>query len=390
MTFTRVVIMANDVDRLGGISSFCNALSEEFARLNFDVELIGVSPAPEGHAQSVVHSPGISVTTLMPTQPPKDWTMDGSLRHRLDLKRRQRHKERFALRRTAVEKLRSKLDGWGSETVIIITQVYGMEHLLEAGYDAADPSMPRVIGQYHGSWDGATKAGRDLRRVVKSYQDIDATVFLVPEYAKSFRRSGLNNVHAIANPVTTQPSGGPIAERSKKIVALGRYDFEKSLQYLVFAWHLIHSQFPDWSVHLYGEGPERQRLQELIDDHSIPRITLEGKTDDVAGVLDDARRHVLCSQFEGLPIAIVESGLHGVPTVGFDCSDGVASLIDDGTTGTLVDPNNVKALAKAMADFMKDEAVQESMSQASIEKMQAYRPEKIMEQWLELFKYIEA
>lgn len=386
--FTRIVLVANDINRLGGVSSFVNTLSEEFRERGFQVELIGVSPPPEGHFQEVKRSPGITAETLMPSGVPADWTINNRLSQRADIRRRLRHRKRFALRRTAVEKLREKLKAWGPETVIIITQVYGMEHLLEAGYDASDPTMPRVIGQYHGSWDGARRTGRDLPRVVKAYQDVDATVFLTQDYARSFRRSGLNNVYAIANPVRSNTAAVPIEKRSKRIVALARYDAEKSLQHLIHAWQLIADDNPDWSVELYGEGPQRDALQGLIDREEIPRVRLMGKTDNPAAVYDDSRINVLCSQFEGMPLSIIESAIHGVPSVAFNVSSGVAAVIDDGLTGTLVEPNNIRELAAALNDIMQDEAKQRELSANAVELGKRHAPAAIGDEWIELFKYM--
>lgn len=388
--FTRIVFVANDIDRLGGVSSFVNTLSEEFHGRGFDVELVGVSPSPEEHFQRVERSHAIATHTLMPEIIPADWTINARLSQRADVRRRLRHRKRFALRKVAVDKLREKLTVWGPETVIIITQVYGMEHLLEAGYNASDPTMPRVIGQYHGSWDGARRAGRDLPRVVTAYRDVDATVFLTPEYARAFRASGLNNVHAIANPVVSKSARVPIENRSKKIVALARYDVEKSLHYLIHAWQLVADTHPDWSVELYGEGPQRDTLQALIDDQAIPRATLTGKTDNPAAVYDDSRINVLCSQFEGMPLSIIESAIHGVPSVAFNVSSGVAAVIDDGLTGTLVEPNSTRALATALDDLMSDEAKQREYSKNAVELGKRHAPAAIADEWIELFKYMES
>ncbi|WP_309131505.1 glycosyltransferase [Brevibacterium sp.] len=381
--FDRIVLMANDVDRLGGVGRFINEMARGFHSRGYATELVGVSPSPEGHHQVVERSPEIIVRTLMPQAPPADWIIRSDS-DKQDRARMARHKKRFALRKIAVDKLRKLIPQWGPRTLIICTQVYGMEHLLEAGYDANDFTHPRVVGQYHGAFRGAKLTGRDYSRVMEAYADVDRTVFLTEEDALNFRLAGLNNTHWISNPVS-RPAHSEATTRRNTIVALGRYDEVKSLHYLLAAWERVAESLPDWNVELYGEGDLRTQLQEMIDDRSIPRARLMGKTDHVGDVLASSKIHVISSQHEGLPIAIVEAGLLGVPTVAFDCSPGVRSLIDSGRTGLIVPQNHVGSMAEAIASLAKDPEAWSRMSGVCAEGMTRFAPENILDQWEDLF-----
>lgn len=383
--FDRIVLMANDVDRLGGVGRFIDTMANGFHSRGFATELVGVSPPPEGQGQVVERADEIIVRTLMPEPPPADW-MIRSESDKKDRARMQRYRKRFALRKTAVDELRRLIDVWGPSTLIICTQVYGMEHLLEAGYDATNALHPRVIGQYHGSYDGATQTGRDAARVLKAYADVDRTVFLTAEDAEGFRLAGLNNTGWIPNPVTQADPAEKSEGRRNVIIALGRYDEQKSLHYLLAAWAEIAERHPEWSVELYGEGDLRERLQELIDDREIPRARLMGKTDSVAEVLSTSKVHVISSQYEGLPISIVEAGLRGVPTVSFDVAPGIGALIDSGRTGIIVPRNHVPALSEALSELASDPVGLERMSEEVRTDMARFSPDRILDLWEELFR----
>lgn len=381
--FDRIVLMANDVDRLGGIGRFINEMAVGFHARGFEAELVGVAPPPKGHLQVADRPAGIVVRTLMPEPPPDDWVLRNAV-DRKDRARLRRHKRRFELRALAVDKLRELITEWGPRTLIICTQVYGMEHLLEAGYNPSDKSHPRVIGQYHGSFDGAKTTGRDLSRVLKAYQDLERTVFLTAEDAESFRRSGLNNTAWIANPVAAPPAAKR-EEQQNTIVSLGRYDKQKALHLLIAAWSMVEDSLPKWNLELYGEGEERMRLQSQIDEGNIPRVRLMGKTDRVGDVLAASRIHAMSSVSEGLPIAIVEAGLLGVPTVSFDCAPGVRSLIDSGRTGMVITANSVASLADSLLELASDEDRLSQMSKACAQDMRRYEPQAIIDQWEQLF-----
>lgn len=375
--FKRIVVMGNDVDRLGGIGRFMNQIATEFYELGYEVEMVGIAPPPEGHHQPMQRPAGISTRLLMSSQIPDAWTLR-TRSHHWNPARRFRHAKRMRLRTEAVNRLKALLPEWGPETLILCTQVYGMEHMLEAGYESSDPTMPRIIGQYHGSAREARNIG-DMRRVLNSYCDVDRFICLSPVDAEEFRRAGLNNVGWIANPVAVPAHG---AETKRKVfMSLGRYDPIKSLDLFVRAWAQVAEKLPDWSIELYGEGPERVGLQKLIDELSIPRATLMGKTDKVGHVLASTSVHVLSSQNEGLPIAIVEAGLLGVPTVSFDCAPGISILVDDRVDGFVVDQNDVSSMAERMLALGSSDILLHQMSDAVAQSSRRFLPEKIMGEW---------
>lgn len=380
--FDRIVVMVNEVDRLGGVGRFTNEIANGFFERGYPTEIVGIAPAPEGHLQSVERPEGIISRTMMPDHAPADW----NLRNEADKKDRQRvarYERRMELRKIAVDRLHALLRSWGPSTLIICTQVFAMEHILEAEYDANDLSFPRIIGQYHGSYEGARLTGRDVRRVTKNYADVDKTVFLTAEDASLFRRRGLNNTYWIPNPVRAPEF--TTASRRNTFFALGRYDEEKGLHYLLDAWDRIAALLPQWNLELYGQGPLRSRLQGIIDESEIPRVELMGKTDRVGDVIVSSKVHVLSSLHEGLPIAIVEAGLLGTPTVAFDCAPGIRELIEPGRNGVVVPPRDSERLAEELLTLAQDDQLLNNLSACGIEDMKQYSPSAIIDHWEELF-----
>ncbi len=380
--FKRIVLMANQIDRLGGVGRFVERIANELLIKGYEVELVGVNLAPADELVNVQRSPEITVDSLWGAVAPEDWTLKRR-RDKMNPFRVKRNKLRQQLRKNGVSKLAKKLAEWGSETLIICTQVFAMEHLWEAGYDALDARMPRVVGQYHGSYEMCVSTG-DLRRVLKNYADVEKFVCLTAADSEKFRMAGLNNVSWLANPVA-QPSLMDVP-RQNLFVALGRYDAQKSLDYVIRAWSQIEPQLPGWRVELYGEGPLESQLESLIEDLNVQRLQLMGKTDDVGKVLSVAKAHVLSSQYEGLPIAIVEASLAGVPTIAFDCAPGIRDLIEDEATGFVVKQNSVVELADRMRELAEKPDLLTEFSLKGILDSQQYLPNNIVEQWQGLFR----
>lgn len=376
--FERIVLLVNEVDRLGGVGRFANEMAIGFHERGYSAEIVGIAPAPEGHLQFLKRPDAIDSRTLMPAHAPADWKIRNE-EDKQDKQRVERYKRREELRNIAVSRLRTLLQSWGPSTLIICTQVFAMEHMIEAGYDAKDFSQPRVVGQYHGSFLSAKLSGNDVRRVTNCYRDVDKTVFLTTEDANQFRKRGLNNTYCIPNPVSAPDFSK--ANRRKTFFALGRYTEQKGLHFLLSAWNRIAASIPEWNLELYGEGPLRPRLQEMIDDLSIPRVKLMGKTDRAGDVIVSSKVHVLSSEHEGLPISIVEAGLLGAPTVAFDCAPGIRELIQSGRNGVVVPPLNTEALARELLRVARDESLLEHLSKHCTEDMQRYLPSTIVDRW---------
>ncbi|MGH3851094.1 MAG: glycosyltransferase family 4 protein, partial [Pseudonocardiaceae bacterium] len=85
-----------------------------------------------------------------------------------------------------------------------------------------------------------------------------------------------------------------------------------------------------------------------------------GHVDDAAKhhVVQRSWVHVLPSRKEGWGLAVVEAAQHGVPTIGYRASGGLADSIVDDVTGLLVDDRDelVDRLEQLLADrVLRDE-----------------------------------
>lgn len=123
----------------------------------------------------------------------------------------------------------------------------------------------------------------------------------------------------------------------KSIVTCGRLEKQKNHELLIQAMLSVHRIYPDVYLSIYGEGSERDELQQLINDNNAAEyIYLMGRTNCIAEVLSDADLFVLSSDFEGMPNALMEAMACGVPCISTDCPTGPRELIGDDERGVLV------------------------------------------------------
>ena len=90
---------------------------------------------------------------------------------------------------------------------------------------------------------------------------------------------------------------------------------------------------------LIGEGPERVRLEKLVNDYGLAKnVTFEGliENSQVYKYLYQNNIYILMSNNEGLPISIIEAMRTGLPVISTKIS-GIPELVD--INGILIDPN---------------------------------------------------
>nr|WP_315002497.1 glycosyltransferase [uncultured Campylobacter sp.] len=103
----------------------------------------------------------------------------------------------------------------------------------------------------------------------------------------------------------SQKGANAAAENFKfSIVAVGRLDKIKGFDLLIRAVSELKFNF---ELKIYGQGGERQNLQNLIDSLKLQdRVRLCGFCDDVAAALAASHLHVISSRKEGFPVILIE------------------------------------------------------------------------------------
>ena len=173
---------------------------------------------------------------------------------------------------------------------------------------------------------------------------------------------------------------------NKKVIAVGRYTYQKGFERLIKAWKMLVSQFPDWKLDIIGEGEEHEALQKLIDSYRLEKqVTLVHPTQQIERVYRNASLLVLPSRYEGLPMVLLEAQAFGLPIVAFACKCGPKDIVSDQETGILVAEGDIEGLAKGMSTVMGNEALRKQMGVKAKAASLRYDEDVIMKKWMDLF-----
>jgi L-malate glycosyltransferase len=134
----------------------------------------------------------------------------------------------------------------------------------------------------------------------------------------------------------------------------GRLERVKRLDVFLAAAKQVVGDLPDIRFVIAGDGAEASRLRRLVTDLELgERVLFIGHRDDIYDVIRAMDIFVLCSDHEGLPMALLEALFLGVAVVARPVG-GVAEVIQDGVSGVWVRSADPKDLAQACVSLLQD------------------------------------
>lgn len=191
-------------------------------------------------------------------------------------------------------------------------------------------------------------------------------------------------IEIIPNAVKQKKCNAQNSNITKNIISIGRLDKQKDHKTLIYSFHKLLKNHPQINLTIYGEGPERSNLEQLIQDlHLEGKVFLPGLTQNVDAVLENADLFVFPSLYEGFPNALCEAMAAGLPVIASNCSGNV-DIIRDGIDGLLFPVGDEGTLVEKMHDLISDSKKRQILSKHAQEISQRYHTDHIFHLWNQL------
>lgn len=171
--------------------------------------------------------------------------------------------------------------------------------------------------------------------------------------------------------------------KKHKIVTVARLHHSKNLPMLISAFYKLHLQkeFEHYKLVIYGEGPERNSLNQLIISLNLEEyVELPGKVSNILESISDAELFVLSSNFEGMPNALMEAIAVGLPVISTRVS-GAEEIITDNDNGYIINVNDEISLIQRMQIILSNSELQKIMGEKSVKHALLYNFDSIAEKW---------
>ena len=228
----------------------------------------------------------------------------------------------------------------------------------------------------------------------RSIGKADAVVALTEGDANDWKAYN-DNVHVIPNVVHIDDQGdrslipfqGKDIKRPVPLIYVGRFSKQKDMDSLLRIWAIIHQQYPDWQLDIYGEGELKEYYLSLIQKMNANIHVFEP----TANIMEVYREHsilLLTSKYEPFGLVLPEAMSCGLPVVAFDCPYGPADIITDGVDGYLIADRSVELFAQRVGQLISDYDLRVKMGKAGIASSKRYQASRIMPQWIQLFEQL--
>ena len=189
-----------------------------------------------------------------------------------------------------------------------------------------------------------------LYSFLKTYKKVD--LFVCPSnflqnkllLARDYYKGKTLTIH---NFIDKNKFSGQDRKEESYIVYVGRLSKEKGIEYIAETAKLL----PQYNFVIAGNGPDEEILK------GIDNITLAGflTGDKLCELMKNAKLLLLPSVcYENCPLSILESHSLGVPVVTMN-SGGMAELVKDGVTGTLVTEPTPQGIAQKLKETIENE-----------------------------------
>ena len=187
----------------------------------------------------------------------------------------------------------------------------------------------------------------------------------------------------IPNPVQIPDSFKENYENSEHWITVGRLDPQKNHSFLIKVFAKVCSFLPKITLTIYGEGPDRSKLEgEIRMLHLEGRVLLPGalRANAVREVLCNADLFIFPSLYEGFPNALAEAMAAGLPVIASNVP-GNQDLIQNNVNGLLLPLNDIEAFAQQLLNIGQNFAIPKRLGKNARKKAFDFSQESVLKKW---------
>lgn len=176
------------------------------------------------------------------------------------------------------------------------------------------------------------------------------------------------------------------------IASVGRFVEEKDYSTALKALQIVQSHIPkdEFRYRIVGYGPLRCEVEEEIN-HRCLQDCVEIINGEVEGAVDrcleTADIFLITSKFEGMPNAVMEAMLYGLPVVATDVGD-VRKLVISGETGFVCEVGDYRNISEKLLSLIGDREIRRKMGEMGCKNLkQEFSVERVGSTYMSLLTY---
>lgn len=223
---------------------------------------------------------------------------------------------------------------------------------------AKNLSIPCVFTAHGWAFTEGVSTTRRLlyRWIERAVANLAGKIITVSDYDRSLAlRSGVGS----ADLIVTVHNGMPSVEEDPsvkapseitRLIMVARFDAPKDHAFLIRA--LASLSCNDWTMEFVGDGPTMPQVKQLVAELNLKdKISFPGACSDVSERLSRSDVFCLISNWEGLPLTVLEAMRSGLPVIASRVG-GVPEAVEQQETGILVDKHDHDGLVSALSTLI--------------------------------------
>lgn len=242
-------------------------------------------------------------------------------------------------------------------------------------------------------YDDVTKIRPSFGTIMAGHTEPDALVFLTnTQRAEAEQLYGQQDNFRVIPHSAHQPAepAEPIERDPNLVIMMARLNYQKQVGHAISAFAKVLKKRPEARLEIYGRGPELQALRERIARLRVAdSVQLKGFTDDPSSVYRRASLCIMTSRFEGAPLTVLESFMHGCPVISYDLKYGPPDMITDGQNGFLVPFGSTAGMAAKIVEVLGDDELRAELSAGTATAADAYGEDAFLARWSGLLNELE-
>lgn len=168
-----------------------------------------------------------------------------------------------------------------------------------------------------------------------------------------------------------------------KIIHIGRFYEPKNHIGLLKAFKIFYERHNDSELWLIGDGEKKAEIENYVKENNlIDNVKFLGLQNNVYGYLHNADIFTLTSNYEGIPMAIIEAMGTGLPIVA-TAVGGVPDMLDE-SSAQLV-PVNSEAIADAFERYYLSYDLRKNNGENALQKVKQFSSEIMAKRYLEIY-----
>ena len=241
----------------------------------------------------------------------------------------------------------------------------------------------KTVGWEHFCYDGTPFYQKLLRRFL--FKKLNQVVILTNKDLKKYKKINLNTT-VIYNFTNMEFRKTPNFQ-NKRFLFVGRLSKQKGFSDLCKIIEKFCKINDDWNFRIIGNGEYKTNFEKIIKSENLgSRINWSLVSNDVQTEMENSSCLLMTSNFEGLPMVLIEAGICALPAISYDTPTGPSDIILDSKSGFIVPLHNQKFFIERMLQFVSNVELQQKLSAGAKQESEKLFKQNILCQWKEILK----